>query len=82
MNSDSISRANYTVRRLTIDVDDGSCVSYLMGNHTIAERMFRHNPSVMLHAPLRTAIWSTTNGPTRFTFDLTPSTPTLEQDMP
>ncbi len=24
---------------------------YLMGNHTIAERMFRHDPSVMLHAP-------------------------------
>jgi len=23
---------------------------YLMGNHTIAERMFRHDPSVMLHA--------------------------------
>ena len=22
---------------------------YLMGNHTIAERMFRHDPSVMLH---------------------------------
>lgn len=26
------------------------CVEYLMGNHTIAERMFRHDPSVMLHA--------------------------------
>ncbi|MCT9108856.1 hypothetical protein N4G69_25095 [Streptomyces mirabilis] len=24
---------------------------YLMGNHTIAERMYRHDPSVMLHAP-------------------------------
>ena len=29
---------------------------YLMGNHTIAERMFRHDPSVMLHAPLRTQL--------------------------
>jgi pimeloyl-ACP methyl ester carboxylesterase len=26
-------------------------------NHTIAERMFRFEPSVMMHAPLRTAIW-------------------------
>ncbi|AWT55328.1 MULTISPECIES: DUF302 domain-containing protein [Mycolicibacterium] len=30
---------------------------YLMGNHTIAERMYRHDPSVMLHAPLRTLIY-------------------------
>ncbi len=29
----------------------------LMGNHTIAERMFRHDPSVMLHA--------TSGGPTK-----------------
>jgi hypothetical protein len=28
--------------------DRGSCVSYLMGNHTIAERMYRHDPAVML----------------------------------
>jgi hypothetical protein len=26
---------------------------YLIGNHTIAERMFRHKPSVMPPAPLR-----------------------------
>ena len=32
------------------------CVEYLMGNHTIAQRMYRHNPAVMLHAPLRTVI--------------------------
>src|SRR5882762_2855667 len=25
---------------------------YLMGNHTIAERMFHHEPAAMLHAPL------------------------------
>src|SRR5262249_32940995 len=31
---------------------------YLMGNHTIAERMFRHDPSVMLHAPLRTLLYA------------------------
>lgn len=33
------------------------CTAYLMGNHTIAERMYRHNPGVMLYAPLRTAIY-------------------------
>jgi hypothetical protein len=49
--------------------DAGSCVAYLMGNHTIAERMFRHEPSVMLHAPLRTAIWSPADGSARFTLD-------------
>ena len=49
--------------------DGGSCVAYLMGNHTIAERMFRHEPSVMLHAPLRTAIWSHADGAARFTLD-------------
>ncbi len=31
---------------------------YLMGNHTIAERMLRHDPAVMLHAPLRTLLWA------------------------
>lgn len=31
---------------------------YLMGNHTIAERMFRHDPAVMLHAPLRTLLYA------------------------
>ena len=31
--------------------DGGRCVQYLMGNHTIAERMYRHDPAVMLYAP-------------------------------
>jgi Domain of unknown function DUF302 len=35
---------------------------YLMGNHTIAERMFRHDPSVMLHAPLRVLLYADTDG--------------------
>lgn len=33
------------------------CTTYLMGNHTVAERMYRHNPGIMLYAPLRTAIY-------------------------
>src|SRR5262245_5620363 len=36
--------------------DDSSCVEYLMGNHTIAQRMFHYDPAIMLYAPLRTAI--------------------------
>jgi hypothetical protein len=35
---------------------------YLMGNHTIAERMYRHDPSVMLHAPLRTLLFAGPDG--------------------
>ncbi|MEN4474922.1 hypothetical protein [Mycolicibacterium cosmeticum] len=36
---------------------------YLMGNHTIAERMYRHDPGVMLHAPLRTLLYDGGQGP-------------------
>lgn len=39
--------------------------AYLMGNHTIAERMFRHDPSAMLHAPLRTLLYADTDGDTK-----------------
>jgi hypothetical protein len=40
-----------------------------MGNHTIAERMFRHDPSVMLHAPLRVAIYADRDGDTYLAVD-------------
>jgi hypothetical protein len=39
-----------------------------MGNHILAERMYRHQPAVMLYAPLHTMIWRSPGG-TRFTFD-------------
>jgi hypothetical protein len=42
---------------------------YLMGNHTIAERMFRYEPSVMLHAPLRTLLYADVDGDTKFAVD-------------
>lgn len=32
--------------------DTADCVAYLMGNHVIAEKMFRHDPRAMLYAPL------------------------------
>lgn len=42
---------------------------YLMGNHVIAERMFHHDPGVMLHAPLRTEIYADRAGDTQFIID-------------
>ncbi|MFE4994260.1 hypothetical protein ACFRH4_23470 [Streptomyces mirabilis] len=42
---------------------------YLMGNHTIAERMYRHDPSVMLHAPLRTLLYSDLDSNTKLAID-------------
>jgi hypothetical protein len=49
--------------------DSPRCSSYLMGNHTIAERMYRHDPGVMLYAPLRTAIHEDADGTTWFSVD-------------
>ena len=49
--------------------DRGRCVEYLMGNHTIAQRMYRYNPAILLYAPLRTAIVEDADGATWFTFD-------------
>ena len=34
------------------------CTAYLMGNHTIAEQMYRYDPAVMLYVPLRTVIYA------------------------
>jgi hypothetical protein len=42
---------------------------YLMGNHTIAERMFRHDPSAVLHAPLRTLIYADADSDTKLAVD-------------
>lgn len=49
--------------------DTRPCTAYLMGNHTIAERMYRHDPSVMLYAPLRTVIYIDADDRTRFAVD-------------
>jgi hypothetical protein len=50
----------HPVMRLAGDAAKG--IFYLMGNHTIAERMYRYHPAVMLYAPLHTMIWP---GPSR-----------------
>jgi hypothetical protein len=49
--------------------DSPRCSSYLMGNHTIAERMYRHDPAIMLYAPLRTAIHEDADGIAWFSVD-------------
>jgi hypothetical protein len=49
--------------------DEGKCVSYLMGNHTIAERMYRFEPAVLLYAPLHVAIWAYGEYDARLSFD-------------
>jgi uncharacterized protein (DUF302 family) len=49
--------------------DSADCVAYLMGNHVIAERMFRHDPRAMMYAPLHTVIWEDRHGDAWFTVD-------------
>lgn len=44
-------------------------VTYMMGNNVIVERMFRHDPGVMLYAPLRTAIYQDADGRAHFSID-------------
>ncbi len=57
----------HPVMQLAGDNADG--IAYLMGNHTIAEQMFRHDPRAMLYAPLRTLIWEDPTGAAWFSAD-------------
>ena len=49
--------------------DRGRCVEYLMGNHSIAQKMYRYNPAILLYAPLRTAIVQDADDATWFSVD-------------
>ena len=44
-------------------------VVYLMGNHTVAETMYAHDPGIMLYAPLRTVIYEDLDGGVHFAID-------------
>ncbi|HEV7688465.1 MAG TPA: hypothetical protein VGQ80_17950, partial [Acidimicrobiia bacterium] len=44
-------------------------VTYLMGNHTIAETMYGTDAGVMLYAPLRTVLYEDRTGRVRFAID-------------
>ncbi|MGW4793985.1 DUF302 domain-containing protein [Nonomuraea sp. NPDC004297] len=50
--------------------DEWPCVQYLMGNHTIAQRMFHHDPAIMLSAPLRTVLCAGASGVVTLQVDL------------
>ena len=47
----------------------GRSFGYLIGNQTIAEQMIRHEPEVVLYAPLRTAIYEGSDGRALFVID-------------
>jgi hypothetical protein len=44
-------------------------VTYLMGNHTIAEQMYGHDAGIMLYAPLRTVLYEDLDGHAHFAID-------------
>jgi hypothetical protein len=44
-------------------------VEYLLGNHTIAETMFRHDARALLYAPLRVLVYSDSDGNAVFSID-------------
>jgi hypothetical protein len=44
-------------------------IEYLLGNHTIAETMFRHDPRALLYAPLRLLIYADVDGNAVFSMD-------------
>jgi hypothetical protein len=44
-------------------------VEYLLGNHVIAESMFRHDPRALLYAPLQVLLFSNADGDAVFSLD-------------
>jgi hypothetical protein len=44
-------------------------ITYMVGNNVIVETMFRHDPGVMLYAPLRIAIYESTEGTIHLSVD-------------
>jgi hypothetical protein len=49
--------------------DEWLCASYLMGNHTIAQQMYRSEPRVMNYAPLRVEFTQVPGDAVLFTFE-------------
>jgi hypothetical protein len=49
---------------MELNGNTAKCCEYLMGNHTIAEKMFRVDATAMLYVPLRLVIFQETEGPT------------------
>lgn len=65
------------LRFATIDASPGFSIAghkaraviYLMGNHTIAETMYRHDPGILLYAPLRLCLYEDHDGAVHFSID-------------
>jgi uncharacterized protein (DUF302 family) len=54
---------------LAVAGNDVKAVEYLLGNHVIAETMFRHDPRALLYAPLRVLVYSDPGDNAVFTID-------------
>jgi Domain of unknown function DUF302 len=54
---------------MSLNGNTANCCEYLMGNHVIAERAFRHDPMAMLYVPLRIVLFQTAGGPTTFVIE-------------
>jgi uncharacterized protein (DUF302 family) len=54
---------------MSVAGDPARCAQYLMGNHVIAERMFRYDPTVFLYVPLRVTISDDGSTGTWFSLD-------------
>lgn len=44
-------------------------VTYMVGNNVIAETMFRHDPGIMLYAPMRVVIYEESDGAVHLSID-------------
>jgi uncharacterized protein (DUF302 family) len=54
---------------LTVAGHRTKAVEYLLGNHVIAESMFRHDPKALLYAPLRILVHEDSDGNALFSID-------------
>jgi hypothetical protein len=54
---------------MTEDGELRPCTGYLMGNEAIAAKIYRHDPAIMLYAPLRALIYIDADDRTRFAID-------------
>lgn len=52
-----------------VGLDTRRSVGYLMGNHVIAETIYRHDPGAILNAPLRVQIFENAQGNAVFEFE-------------
>jgi hypothetical protein len=68
---------NQLIRYVTMDTtammslagNNTKAVEYLLGNHVIAESMFRHDPRTLLYAPLRVLLYANAHGDAVFSLD-------------